>query len=250
MIYTLTEIYTAVRTAIDEIALNDAEFEGEEDNTEMKTIIRSKIEESADYVTANCDNSLLLGDEASVIDVSWESGGETPSLTVLVDNETPSEDIASLDDNVLTIDLRAAGLDMLRLLRADVRDGQGGRRWPYPVTDPVPESEPEYAEIADEYVGADWDRPAVTVKESGGKLELWKLKSIGDEATVSVCTRSSIYTDNTVTPAVDKIAVDSHLYKAMVYEAAGLTAQTYGEERAGELLALARREMGLTDVQQ
>ena len=56
------EIIDAVKICIDEIGMNDADFEGGQDNMEMETIIRSKIIDALRFINGNADWSLIEPD--------------------------------------------------------------------------------------------------------------------------------------------------------------------------------------------
>lgn len=243
MTYTLTEIYTAVRTAIDEIALNDASFLSGQDNTEMETIIRQKACEAADCVHMTADLSRFYGDVLTTLTCPDSNRpGCTSAGSDLVAHITLNGGIDSQYEK-----------NMLRFAHAMVYTSQGADRWSYPVTDLTYDHADEYAEIRDPYAGATVDRPAVALRHvrktnsDSTELELWKLGSSSDIAAVRLIERAKI----TGSGGTEAIGIDKNLYDAFILQLAALTLATYNEEgRADTLFQLSNREMGIETPQQ
>lgn len=242
MTYLLTTIYDDVRTAIDEIALNDATFIGNQDNSEMETIILQKVLQAADHVHLNADLSRFYGDE----------------FVMLSCPATPASDYAYVDSslvghiilNSISNNQGVPHHNLLRLVHAMVYTPQGAERWSYPVNAVIQDHENEYAELRDPYFGASTERPAVALHRSFSvpllsydELELHKFGSATDTAIVRIIEHAQV-TDQT-------IAVDKNLYHAFILQLAALLLTTYNEtDRANALFALATREMGIEPPQQ
>lgn len=121
-----------VRTAIDEIGANDGEFYSGIDDSELDTIIRSKIAEAVDWAHGNASLEVLAGDSYEVVSI-------------------PADGEASV-------------VNMLRFVSAKV-DG-----WTRHVRELTEEGTEEYVIAADKYVGASQDNPSVVLWHSrGGK---------------------------------------------------------------------------------
>ena len=129
------DLIHAVRTAIDEIGVNDAEFAQGQDSQEMDYLIESKLEESIDFVHAGAAIELLRMDALS-------------SVT--------QEDEADWDNGVVTVNLETTGHSgFLRLVQAF------SAGWSYPVTEALIPSDPRFAIARNPYVGGTHERPAV-----------------------------------------------------------------------------------------
>lgn len=237
MTYSLTTIYDDVRTAIDEIALNDATFISDQDNDEMQKIIRQKVLQAADHVHLNADLSRFYGDE----------------FVMLSCPATPASDYAYVDSSlvghiILNSNSNNQGVphrNLLRLVHAMVYTPQGTELWSYPVNAVIQDHENEYAELRDPYFGASTERPAVALHRSFSvpllsydELELHKFGTATDTAIVRIIEHAQV-TDQA-------IAVDQNLYHAFILQLAALLLTTYNEtDRANALFALATREMGI-----
>lgn len=242
MTYYLSTIYDDVRSAIDEIALNDATFISSQDNGEMETIIRQKATQAADHVHLNADLSRFYGDE----------------FVMLSCPATPASDYAYVDSSlvghiILNSNSNNQGVphrNLLRLVHAMVYTPQGTERWSYPVNAVIQDHENEYAELRDPYFGASTERPAVALHRSFSvpllsydELELHKFGTATDTAIVRIIEHAQIATDNN---SQKTIAVDQNLYHAFILQLAALLLTTYNEtDRANALFALATREMGI-----
>lgn len=251
MLYNITDIYNDVRTVIDEIALNDADFVGDQDNSEMQTIIRHHAVEAADHVHLNADLKRFANDAAVVL--PYPGTTERPGCSY-VDS-----------DNVchITTDYQPVGdstdrtVNPLRMLWANVfaiDQQQPLQKWSYPVTSCISDTDNEYAEVRDPYTGATIERPAVVYRTAyndqyGGlhhEFELWKLDAQTDHAIVVVMPHAEI----TVVGGAEKISVDKNLYDAFIRQLAALTLTTYNEhDRAASLFQLANMEMGIEPQQ-
>ena len=76
----VTNIIERVKTTIDEIAANDAEWVETQDNTEMESIIVQKIPEAVDFVHRTAKYELLAGDVIRTAEGTADS--TRPTLTV------------------------------------------------------------------------------------------------------------------------------------------------------------------------
>lgn len=210
---TIIDIQTDVKTAIDEIAPNDAEWVGEQDNTEANTIIDSKIEEAIDYVHLYANIGLMRGDVFVTVSCS----------------ET--------DNGVASVILSSRHL--LRFVRAFAPD------WRYPVTEAYEPTDAEYAMAKDAYVGGSANRPMVTRAQvfdgeppsAGDLFKLYKTEDTAANCKLTYIPVSQLTGNG--------YAIDTNLYQAVIYRIAGLVMMTYGEERAKVLMDMSNTLMGI-----
>jgi hypothetical protein len=123
----------------------------------------------------------------------------------------------------------------------------------------VDSSEGEFVSICDKYVGANAERPAVTLghEQSAEKdmykvLQLRKLSDVEDYAHVALIERCEPkwYANGQevtagTTDAVLKVEVNEPLLRAVCYRLGGLLLATYREDYAKQLFALGNAELGL-----
>lgn len=135
-------IVADVKVCFDEIGLNDAEFLTGTDNSEMDTIITSKIGDALRFVGLHADVGYL---EPTVIDE------ENPTVKDgMVDYELPD--------------------DFLRLIYARLSD------WLFAVTEPIFYTEKEYATLKNPITTGYPDNPKVAIT-ADKHLELYTTKS-------------------------------------------------------------------------
>lgn len=134
-------IVADVKVCFDEIGLNDAEFLKGADNTEMDTIITSKIGDALRFVGLHADVGYL---EPTVIEesVTAENG--------MVDYKLPD--------------------DFLRMIYARLSD------WLFAVTEPIFYTEKEYATLKNPITTGYPDNPKVAIT-ADKHLELYTTKS-------------------------------------------------------------------------
>lgn len=206
--------------AIDEIAVNDAEFASGQDNVEADTIIDSKIEEAIDYVHRYANIGLMQGDVFITAPCSSIQAG-VASVTIATDR-------------------------IARFIKAQAVG------WRYPVTEAYEATDDEYAIATDPYVGGSVNHPMVTMDQASGsiKFQLYKTST----TTASECTVTYIplterqYSESQdAEPGDDEYAIDANLYQAVIYRIAGLVEMTYGEERAKVLLGMANTLIGVAN---
>ena len=210
---TLENIITDVKTAIDEIALNDADFLSGQDNAEANTIIASKIAEAIDYVHRYANIGLMRGD-------------------VFV-----TAPCTSISEGVASVTLSSNHL--LRFVRAYAPD------WRYPVTEAYEPTDTEYAMVSDPYVGGNADHPMVTREQTStgeppSTGDLFNLYKTGGAA--SACNLTYIPVS---VLSGGGYSIDSNMYQAVVYRIAGLVLTTYREEHAKVLIDMCHVLMGI-----
>lgn len=223
------DIIKDVRICIDEIALNDSEFVGLQDNSEMETIIRSKIIDALRYVHGNADWSFLEPDT-----VFTYKTPEEPSETPEQPEETPEEPIsASIEENIGKVVLPA---NFMRLCYAQFAS------WPLFLTEPIYWNDKEYATLSNAYSTGSWERPKIAMTIHNGKtLELYKAKDENDIIQVGILTEPAI----TIKDGKDSVFVSEKLERALIYYIAGLTLLTYNEQRADNFFNQAMVMMGV-----
>lgn len=195
-----------VKTCIDEIALNDAEFLGGQDNAEMDAIIRSKIIDALRYVHGNADWSLI--DSDIIVNVT----------DVAIDEQLVGK--AVLPDGYM------------RLCYARFSS------WPLFLSDAIFWNDKEYAVLSDEYATGTWERPKLgMVVHPRRTLELYKAKNREDEAEIGIILEPDI--------SGDSVNVGKKLERALTYYIAGLTLLTYSDRHADDFFNQAMVMMGI-----
>lgn len=206
------DIIKDVRICIDEIALNDSEFVGMQDNSEMETIIRSKIIDAMRYVHGNADWSLLEPD----VKLSMETEG------------------VSVADKIGKVKLPD---NFMRLCYARFSS------WPLFLHEPIYWNDKEYATLSNPYATGTWERPKIAMTIHNGKtLELYKAKDDTDVIEVGILTEPAITTTEELG---EQIFVSEKLERALIYYIAGLTLLTYNEQRADNFFNMAMVMMGV-----
>lgn len=153
--HTEDEIIGAVKTCVDEIALNDANFVEEQDDVEMDKIIKSKIHDAYRFVLTHADWSLIDPD-TSITEVSV--GADLIGSVRLPDN-------------------------FVRLCSARFQS------WPLYISRPVYWDDKEFATLADPYAGGTWERPKVgMVLDPWKTLKLYRAKDTSDTAEIRIVT--------------------------------------------------------------
>lgn len=212
----VTEIIEAVKICIDEIGLNDAEFESGQDNVEMDTIIRSKIIDALRFINGNADWSLIEPDT-----VLTEASG----LVAINENLVG---IVSLPDN------------FMRLCYARFSS------WPLYLSSEqiIYWNETEYATLSDPYATGTWERPKIAMVLTPSRtLQLYKAKTLKDTAVVGILTEPAITTDAAGKESFD---ISPKLLQALIYYISGLTLLTYKDQHADSMFNQAMVLAGIT----
>lgn len=211
----VSEITDKVRICIDEIAHNDAEFTGDQDNSEMETVIREKIPEAVRYVMTYADAGLVEPDTVYTKEKNADAvkvGGDLVGRIALPER-------------------------FLRVCYARFAS------WPLYVSDVIRWDGGEYAMLGDPYVTCTWERPGIAVVPSpaGGRtLELYRAREAGEDFEVGIVTEP-----DTGTGGGDaEVSMPLRLVPALVYYLAGLTLMTYNERRADDMFNQALLHMG------
>jgi hypothetical protein len=222
----VSAIIKDVRIAIDEIALNDADFAGGEDNQELDSIICSKIKEAVDFVHGNA--------AYSIIDISDNSSTEG---SVKCKEATSTERA----DFVYVIQKPT---DFHRFLYGMMDC------WGELVLETIDVGTEDYALALDPVVGATPNRPAIAydglnfmfIKGAGKGTDKGTDK---DEDTASLYYLPICGYDHTTDSTTEEITINNSLYTALIYQLAGLTLLTLGEQSADNMFNLAMTHMGI-----
>ena len=219
----VTDIIAQVKTAIDEIAANDAEWVAVQDNSEMDTIIAQKIPEAVDFVHRTAKYELLAGDV-----VKTAKGTADSTRPVIIISGGILRFISALCDS-----------------------------WPWEVTKVYTKDEDEYASSLDKWCGASVDRPAVLMQSptkfmfveayagddiSMDYIEKAAKKTPGDETDGDT---SGTVAGASETVTGDYYEIDGFMVTAVIYYIAGLVCMTYNEERADTMFGQAMAWMGV-----
>jgi hypothetical protein len=212
----VADIIKDVKICIDEIALNDAEFVGEQDNSEMDIIIRSKIIDALRYVEGNADWSMLEPDAELT----------SPATGIYIDANLVGH--VSLPDEYMR--LCYAKIDSWNRYLGD--------------TDIIEWNDKEYATLSDEYATGTWERPKIAFVFSGLKrgFELYKARKSSDIISVGYISEPAVTQDG---DGNDEVSISSKLYNALIYYISGLTLLTYKDGHADSMFNQALTLMGI-----
>lgn len=229
MVRSIDEIVKDVEVTIDEIALNDAEFDGvEQDDSERATIIRSKLADAMRFVYAHADWSML-----------------EPDKVVRTEGMLDGEDlIRTKTKNGITYGIYTLPSDFLRLCYA------GFNSWSHMLghEDIIMWTDKEYAMLRDRYTTGTPDRPRIAIAYSGKRrnLELYSCDSgqmYVDQGTIGYMTEPVIDEESSDVNIGDKV------YRAVIYYIAGLTCMTYGEQQKAQMMFTEANDlMGFTET--
>lgn len=200
-------IVADVKVCFDEIGLNDAEFLTDTDNTEMDTIITSKIGDALRFVGLHADVGYL---EPTVV---TEEDIEKEDMTVtggVVDYTLPD--------------------DFLRMIYAQLSD------WLFAATEPIFYTEKEYATLKNPITTGYPDNPKVAIT-ADKHLELYTTKRSDVKLSFGYIGEAKP-NNNNEWPIPDK------LHRAIIYYIAGLTLLTYKDQHADSLINIALQMIG------
>lgn len=216
----IKSIVTDVRVAYDEIAQNDAMMIGDQDESELDTIIRSKIDEAINFVYSNANVDYLEDDDNVAV----------------YDGYVKAEDETLLSDKtcILDIDKKIEGWVRLVWVKMD--------SWMYAVSDIMSRGDKDAAYVSDPYCGATYEKPAVVLSRTskGRELRIYRASNDNEEGVnVAYVKKFSMSEDESTT-------FGSSLYSAIVYYICSLVAMTFNEtERSREYMEMAATIMGI-----
>lgn len=193
-------IVSDVRVCLDEIGLNEAELIGGTDTDDMNEVIESKIADAIRYVYLNADLAFI-----------------TPSVK--------SARVTSDNKGVVRITLDE---DFLRLCFARLAD------WEFTVTEAIAHTDKRYAALKNPITTGYPDNPKAAIVESNGKkLELYSSNTKGGDVEYTYG-----YIANPIVE-IDKYDIDERVYRAVVYQTAGLTLQAFKDAHADSMFNMA-----------
>ena len=208
--YSMEQVVRDVRICLDENDVQNSILADDSNTLQLDDIIKSKIGDAIDGIMATAPMELLgAGEDMPVTDIKWEG-----------DN--------SADDGELRMCAVAKPDDYLRLVGAKMPD------WDYAIADTIAMNSDEYKLQKSRYAGlrGNPQRPVVAevVSKDGNYLELYSsrsrevdfIKYIPRQADKSDSAGVELYT--------------SALYRALVYQIAGLTCVTMKDSEHAQTL--------------
>lgn len=211
----VSEIIKEVKICIDEIGINDAEFIGEQDNSEMETIIRQKILEALRFVYSNADWAFIEPDTILT---------ELSGTDMNINNELVGH--ITLPDNYM------------RLCYAKFDS------WPIYATEIIYWNDTAYSTLHDTYATGTWERPKIAlVKTPKNRLELYSAKEPNEKWKIGIITKPEIKIEE---DGSENVYISDKLRPSLIYYIAGLTLLTYNEQRADNMFNQAMILMGIT----
>ena len=203
----VNDIIRDVELALNEVDPNAAQFVGDRDNEDLRTLISSNIESCTDELHKKADMRNLALDSA--IDIFYDGD---PSATGFSYRQKSGILTVMLQSHSEGFDRYALGIDLLRMVSAKACC------WPYSISNTVFPDDPLYEIVTDRFVGAQADFPAVTQRKKKmtvgtstalfTTLELRSLSNSEDKAHIIVIPRAKIENG-----AVD---IDRNLYPALI----------------------------------
>lgn len=219
MIYKVADIMQEVRVAIDKNNNSAPLAElGDVDTLSIDEIIERKLEDAARVVISNAPHHLLDSGKAFATSISWNS------------SKVKNWGFTQLPD------------DFLRLVSFQMCD------WSYPVTEPITEEHPLYAEQQSRFVGigGNYERPVVAIVQYPIGLVLEFYSCTANNVAVKRARYIGI-------PHIENgnINICEKLKQAVVYYCAYMVDLTLSNiEHANAMLALYRDILGIRLEQQ
>ena len=201
---TQIEIITAVKTVIDELGVNDADFLGESSQDSLDEVIKSKILESVEQIYKTA---------------SWH----------LLDGMPITEPKFEINTNLsATLQLPK---DFLRLVAVQISD------WKFTVNTYAMEDSPIHRRQLNIHSRGTADKPICVLckNNDGDYLELFS--AVSNEATLI----KSLYVAKPEFSEIKyqlRLSICEKLETSIYYRIAGLTLMTFGDTRANELITL------------
>lgn len=206
--YTMDQVVSKVREKLDEIAANESEMIGtEEDNANLNTVIKSCVPEAYRFVSLYAHPNMLEGKSYA-----------SPALNI--------------DSNL--VGRVSLPTDFLRLISVRLSS------WISSCSVFVDEDSPEYRMQSNKWVAGNKYHPvaALVQTSSGRQVELYKASSSNDTL------KSFMYIPVLVSGATE-VSLSDQTADAFIYYVAALTMVTFREEVADKFFAIARNLIGL-----
>ena len=206
------KIVAAVRINLDEIGLNDGDFDASEDEKELDTIIEQKIPWAYAFVVGHCDRNLL---GSGMVTTGTATGGK-------VDTNNVSTNPATLTTGgkvLRFVYAYSANLDNL-------------------VYEAIMWDTPEYARLKRMNTTGSKERPLVGIRPDVNKNN--------DVIEVYGCTSASVAYVEDPTESTSDVELSDALYAAFIYYLTSLTLLTLHESKhAEDMLGQALVMMGV-----
>lgn len=206
--YTIDQIISKVRTKLDEIAVNESEMIGtEEDNANLNTVIKSCVPEAYRFVSLYAHPNMLEGKQ-------YASGTLSIGADLVGRVGLPS--------------------DFLRLLSVRLSS------WISSCSAFVDEDSPEYRMQSNKWVSGNKYKPVAALVQTpnGRQVELFKASSTNDTL------KSFIYIP-VLGDTATEVELSDQTADAFIYYVAALTMVTFREDVANQFFSVARNLLGL-----
>lgn len=206
--YTIDQIISKVRTKLDEIAVNESEMIGtEEDNANLNMVIQSCVPEAYRFISLNAHPNMLEGKQ-------YASGALTIGKDLVGKIGLPG--------------------DFLRLLSVRLSS------WISSCSVFVDEDSPEYRMQSNQWVSGNKYKPVAALVQTGTgrQVELFKASSTNDEL------KSFIYIP-VLADNYSEVDLSDQTADAFIYYVAALTMVTFREDVANQFFSVARNLLGL-----
>lgn len=200
-------IVTAVRTNLDEIGLNDSDFSGSADETDLEKIIKQKIGYAYRFIYEKAPIDRLAGE--------YSTGNATR--------------VGETNNSKLTI---ATNFRLLYIVGDD---------WNYPIKDAIYWDDPEYPTLLDSHTTGTSDRPkaGVTINTTNGNVGKFDVTLYGTKTgKILYVPYDEDYTTTSTIP--------TSLYPAFIYYVSALTLLSLKDsQHAEEMMAQAMSLLGI-----
>lgn len=215
----IAKIISDVRVNLDEIGLDDSNFEGGAD--ELDHLIRSKLTEALLYAYSNADPKLL---------------DDSPKMV---------KGISTIADKSAGCCIVTIPSDRFLRLRYAVMES-----WPHPVSEPIFWPSREYSRLKNPITTGTWERPEVGIlpnsftTESGQVnytiVELYGPMKSGEQYAVSYVERPQEVNEFT-----KSVAVPENIRVGMEYYLTGLVMVILSDDRAQAMMQQAATYLGI-----
>lgn len=278
----VSDIKIAVKSVLDEIGVNDAQFLTGADNGNIDALIESKIDDAIQMIYMSADEALLDTEQVDSTYIHTDNTVEVLETQIPTEPDRkvsvgPIVKVYLTDKFVRFVSARITNLYKVtkQPSQADVKVVIPGHEWSYPVYQFIPSTSPEYAKLKNPYTTGTEERPKVgfaitpSVVIGGSNigalrtLELYSLtnvesityKRIGSQITYEFEATADcqvIYKRERTKPTGATVASDNDTYnigekliRPVMYCIAGLVLQAWRDEHADSMLNIALTMAGV-----
>lgn len=219
---TVAELVRLVRSAIDELMVNDSDFLNEsEDEKNLTQVIVDKIGYALQMIVEHAPTEKLDSSVFETLSAEEMTGFEIDAESLVAKVKLPK--------------------DLLRIVEARLSS------WSW-MPEPVDDTSQVALMQGDEYARGSWDRPVNVLAYQGSDryLEMYCAKTTADTLRLTFI-RKPKAENYTMDDMETEVSVPSLLEAALVYQVAGLAMVAFREDVAERLFQIAREYVEMKD---